>query len=319
MTELKEAMYNQMAYIVLSENRPFCTNDFLSFVWEGKEYKPDYGTIRKIFSEFKKEERIEFCFRSINAYYSIKGKPFRKNSMTLNHMGGNHINLGSNHPLYVMLRNRIFDKDSIHNIRLRLEVHDIYSEVNGNRFRINEVSKDKDIDWQINNSIVRIVIHRTNTVSVSVGCTFNPIPLDHDGLDRFYTTLARVEGYLKCLANQNQRVPDYAEWLITMWHFHKDGLKEYAGKTFSITVEDADHNLHRIYSKLFGNGKMKVRDEYQGYPNIKVKEVSETINKNLRISDIPNEVNSNPNVTDIDTKTKYARLGKVVLSSEDFP
>ena len=55
-------------------------------------------------------------------------------------------------------------------------------------------------------------------------------------------------------------------WTIKMWHFGKDALTSYSGEKFEITWEDS-LKLFNIYSKEYGNKKMKVRKEIQEYPN----------------------------------------------------
>ena len=55
-------------------------------------------------------------------------------------------------------------------------------------------------------------------------------------------------------------------WTIKMWHFGKDSLTGYSGEKFEITWEDS-LKLFNIYSKEYGNKKMKVRKEIQEYPN----------------------------------------------------
>ena len=75
-------------------------------------------------------------------------------------------------------------------------------------------------------------------------------------------------------------IPDYKTWVISMWHFGRDSLTEFAGEKFSIIVEDAMHGLTRIYSMAFatinGNGnnmgrtRTRVRLETQQYPNTTV-------------------------------------------------
>ena len=106
-----------------------------------------------------------------------------------------------------------------------------------------------------------------------------PIPLDYTSIMRFFTILARSEGLLQGLTlmvdhykinqdqnqDQNQSIPDYRKWVITMWHFGREGLLEYTGEKFSITVENAQHILTRIYSKEFGK-HTKPRLEIQEYP-----------------------------------------------------
>jgi hypothetical protein len=51
-----------------------------------------------------------------------------------------------------------------------------------------------------------------------------------------------------------------------MWHFGRDGLLEYTGEKFSITVGKAQHILTRLYSKDYGS-HTRIRDETQEYPN----------------------------------------------------
>jgi hypothetical protein len=83
-------------------------------------------------------------------------------------------------------------------------------------------------------------------------------------------------------------IPDFRNWVITMWHFNRDGLKECSDEKFHVTVEKANHTIERIYSKDF-NGKIRPRWEIQEYPN---KTVKETINDKLRVPDIPDDVNT---------------------------
>ena len=78
-------------------------------------------------------------------------------------------------------------------------------------------------------------------------------------------------------------IPDYKTWIITMWHFGRDSLTEYANEKFSHTVEDAQHGLTRIYSKEFPNGanskksKTRIRLETQGYPNTTIEQIQDMI------------------------------------------
>jgi hypothetical protein len=262
-----------MAYIVFHENRPFCANDFLRFQCEGKEHQPKYGTIRNKFAKFTKKGIIELNVKGNPSFYTLKGHKFGRKSMTLNHAGGNHLALSSNHPLYKMLQNMVLDKQAVHNIRLRLEVPDIYNTISFlHKFDINPVSKDIETPyWNVNYAKVQIRIHKTNTVSVIIGCSQNPIPLDHNGFNRLHKILGIAQGYLKGKIDDKLMIPDFDNWLITMWHFNRDGLKEYTGEMFSITVEKAHHIIERIYSKYFKR-KTRIRNEIQEYPNKTVEE-----------------------------------------------
>ena len=52
-----------------------------------------------------------------------------------------------------------------------------------------------------------------------------------------------------------------------MWHFGKDALTSYSYEKFDISWEDNLNVFHHIYSKEYGEKKMKVRKEVQEYPN----------------------------------------------------
>jgi hypothetical protein len=194
----------------------------------------------------------------------------------------NITSISANHPLYKLLQNHVFGKQSLHNIRLRLSVADIYNttlHLHSHRFTINEVSNDIEIPyWNKDNALVQIRIHKTDIVSVTIGCTLEPIPLDYNGILRLLTILARCEGLLQGLIIDKKisiSIPHYPNWIITMWHFNQDGLKEYTGETFSTTVEKAQHTIERIYSKYFKKNKTRIRVEIQDYPNKTVKEAIE--------------------------------------------
>jgi hypothetical protein len=290
-SELEDAMQQYMAYLVLSECRPFSPKDFLRFECDGKEYRPSYGTIRNKFCVFAQKGIIELHYKSNISFYTLKGHKFGKNLMTSYHTGD--ISISQNHSLYKMLQNHIFDKDSIHNIRLRLEVPKIYD-----RFSTATPSYPKDAIsndirlpyWNINNSQMQIRIHKTDTITVIIGCSLDPIPLDW-GLYRFYKIIGIAQGFLNGLLlrlnHNDDQIPDCDNWIITMWHFNRDGLTEYKGEKFSISVEKADHIIHSIYSKNF-KGKTRVRGETQEYPN---KTVKEAIYDKLRVPNVPDTSN----------------------------
>ena len=61
MTELDDAMYEHMTYIVLVERRPFSFKDFLRFEVNGKEYKMEHGTFRNKISKLNKNGEVELA------------------------------------------------------------------------------------------------------------------------------------------------------------------------------------------------------------------------------------------------------------------
>jgi hypothetical protein len=312
MSELDEAMLEHMAYLVIHESMPFCYRDFLRWDDGQKEWGMQHNTFRNKISKLRKAGKAKFCYYTSCAFYTIEGHPFEK-PVTLYPYGGLPFslqNLNKNDPLYKTIATLPFGAESIHDIRLRFTAQGIYNlfekfNFPPNNFHCNSNSGDIVIpSFLKDNAVVRITVHRTDVVSVVIGCTKQPIPLDINGWSRFSSLLTRAEDKLQFILDNyyfNQTtcfpaasslltpsavkkvvIPDYLSWLIVMWHFGRDALTEYNGEKFSRTIEDAQHILTRIYSKEWGNGrgrrtKMRIRAENQQYPNITVSEAIKAI------------------------------------------
>lgn len=111
--------------------------------------------------------------------------------------------------------------------------------------------------WQINDLLVRAVVHKSDTVSVSVACSLAPVAVDIKGLIRLSNALTRVEERLAILLtdigdgegyrdscpdfsvprntkdSQRPKIPNHQLWVVTMWHFGVDSLVEYTGDKFA--------------------------------------------------------------------------------------
>lgn len=278
MTKLDDALEQRMAFIVLHEHRPFSFKDLLQFEWSGKEFTVDYGTIRNKLSEYTYKGLIQREYRTNIAYYTLTGHKFGKKTVTPDHT---MVHIDS---FYKMLQELPLDKQSIHDVRLRFTVPNIWKILSVNPdFHINQRSKDIAIpSWSQGNGIVRVVIHKTDTVSVIISCSLHPVPLHIHGIIHFFNLLVRVEEKLQALLTgspiyskkDSKPIPAYESWVITMWHFGRDSLMEYTGEKFSRTVEDTKHVLTRIYSKDFGS-KFKIRCERQEYPNKQIQDIIE--------------------------------------------
>jgi hypothetical protein len=272
MSELDQAMEEHIAFIVFHEKRPFCYKDFLCFDVGGKQYHMKHKTFRNKVCKLKKKGIIELDFNSGIAFYTLKGHRFGKTG-THNHAA---VIVSHNDPLYQMFKNLPMGKRSIHDIRLRFFAGGIYSAFCLNtKFPKDERNKDIRLPyWNVLNAIVQVRIHKTNTVSIIISCSREPFLLDYNGIIGFFTTLARIQGLLRgmmlstnpSMNDQNQIIPDYGKWFLTMWHFGRDALETYKGEKFERTVEDAQGVLARIYTKDFNDHK-KIRMEVQECPN----------------------------------------------------
>ncbi|MGH9953413.1 MAG: hypothetical protein ACRD5J_17480, partial [Nitrososphaeraceae archaeon] len=204
MSDLTDAMISHIHHLILEEHRPFSYLDFIKFQVNDKEYKMTHGTFRNNISRLRKEGLVEISYKASIAFYSQKGVKFGKASriaMTDNHMVvAPHTTqrLGSN-PIYRIIKDLPLEKNSVHDIRLKFHVPEIYSHVIVSRtthsllydYITNPISKDISLPvWQIENLDVKVVIHKTDTVSVIVGCSYNPIAIDVGGIIRLTNALA---------------------------------------------------------------------------------------------------------------------------------
>ncbi len=152
------------------------------------------------------------------------------------------------------------DKHALHDIRFRFRVDNIWTVMSTNHpeLRPNEVSKDISLEPIVTHDLtIKTTIHHTDTVSVIVACSLNPVAADLKGLVRLSNALTRVEErllrYIECappsLSLSSSSIPDHDTWIVTMWHFGYDSPNEYTGKEFEVTWEDGQNALFRIYTK----------------------------------------------------------------------
>jgi hypothetical protein len=182
------------------------------------------------------------------------------------------------------------DKHALHDIRFRFKVDNIWSTTitSHPELRPNEVSKDISLEPVVAHDLtIKTTIHHTDTVSVIVACSLNPVAIDIKGLVHLSNALTRLEERLlryverapPSLSLSSLPIPDHDSWIVTMWHFGSDSPSEYTGDEFEIGSEDGQNALFRIYTRDL-NRVTKIRRELQEYPN---KMFDEAVNKKLAL------------------------------------
>jgi hypothetical protein len=59
---------------------------------------------------------------------------------------------------------------------------------------MNKYNKDIHFStWKFNDILIRVTVHKTDTISIIVACTLRPIPIDYDGISKFTEMLTRTE------------------------------------------------------------------------------------------------------------------------------
>ena len=70
----------------------------------------------------------------------------------------------------------------------------------------NDVSKDILIPtYNIDDILVRVIVHKTDTVSVSMACSLAPVSADVSGVIRISETLTRVEEKIIAMSTGEQQ------------------------------------------------------------------------------------------------------------------
>ena len=268
-------MQERMASIVLSERKPFCYFDFLRFEVAGFEYSMTHGTFRNKISKLMKKGEVEVSYRSVQTFYTLKGHKFGK-PMTPYHTG-----VSPHNSFYQMIKDLPLDRNSLHDIRLWFRVPGIWSLLSSNSaYRINSRSKDIRLPGiKENDLFIGTTVHRPDTVTVIVGCSYRPIAVDVNGIIRLSNALTIVKERLSLWVRETAGlvvgssgskglvIPPYSEWIVKMWHFGSDGIIEYSGERFQVSFGVGQEALIRAYSKQMKDHKTRIRLERQEYPN----------------------------------------------------
>ena len=155
---------------------------------------------------------------------------------------------------------------------------DIWTIMNSSKKYIpNPVSKDISLPYIITSNHLKLhpIVHRTNTVTVSVACSFAPIATDTDGLIRLSNALTKVEERTSRILDECGQsleggyesipIPEHSKWTVTLWHFGADShnYRELIDDKYCVTWQVGQNVLGRIYNKR----KKVKRSEIQGRPN----------------------------------------------------
>ena len=174
-------------------------------------------------SNLIKEGLIEISYKSNITFYSLRGVKFDRASrivMTRDHTGVpyssasvsplSHTTSLTSNPIYRIIRDLPLDMSSVHDIRLKFNSPRIYAVIStsisnkalGHDYTVNSKSLDILLPaWKIGDLLVKATIHRTDTVSVVVGCSLYPVALDINGIIRLTNALSVVEDRLSRLAD----------------------------------------------------------------------------------------------------------------------
>ncbi|MFZ0895063.1 MAG: hypothetical protein WAZ77_11215 [Candidatus Nitrosopolaris sp.] len=219
LTELEVVMKKHMEFIISNEHRTFSYLDFMHFEVGGREYTMTHGTFRNRISKLREQGIVELAYNSGIAFYTLKGVHFGKTaacSMTPNHIRVllRHVHRVPNikkHPLYKCIKHHPFDKAAVHDLHLKFIAAGLWSILschsdnnNTSTLQIEPFSKDIHLQKRVLNDLeIQVAIHRTDTVTVVIGCSSAPIIVDVYGVIRLSEALAKIEDELNSIIEQH--------------------------------------------------------------------------------------------------------------------
>ena len=197
---LDDAMDEHVAYIVLSIGRPFTYLDLLRFEVDGEIYEMSHGTFRNKIRDRKMSGKIELDHRSTIAFYTLAGKRFARSITPYQASATCHKSLLD------FILSLPYGQSSIHNIRLKFKVKGLWELFCDRGCYMHPVSNDIRIaSYQIHNLFVGVVIHKTDTVTVNVACSYDPVVSEVAGGITLSNALSRVVERLVSLTQSTKK------------------------------------------------------------------------------------------------------------------
>lgn len=279
------ALLKRLKYLNKVEYRPASYKDFEEFEVDGKPYKLESGTLRNKFSVLKKEGHIERYYNSKASFFVIKGVRFGK-QRTIQGMTEHSISQLSE-------AIQLLPKESkgLHDFHTSFQVLDIWQVLSeSKRLKVNEHNKGILLSpFNIDGLKITANIHHTDTVTVTVACSKNPVSTEIDdvnGIVRLAAALRRTQERIQRIVDECGQslpggyesipIPDSNTWMTTMVHFAVDTPNYKEVKT-CMTWKNAQGVLLREYNK---KKEGKLRKERQVYPKIRFDDVQKRLADN---------------------------------------
>ena len=223
--------------INVKEQRPFCIVDYPNLT---------HVNFRRIIR--KLGDNIERVGKGRPQFYKLRGikLPGDTRKITLEPM---RVQEEEFEKILATLKNQ---PPMIHDIKIRIDNSELHT-----RLLEKGCSKDKNnhsikINFEgIDNNVITKILVYPKTIQVDISCTYRPLIYNIDTVWYLHEHLAKVSYHLTGLSGIVLTTVN--NWIITHWHFNKDGTTAYNGQNFHYTIEDVNTGLIRFYSKLMKN------------------------------------------------------------------
>jgi hypothetical protein len=220
------------------------------------------GAVRKQLSILRRRGSIFTAVRSIPAFYGVTGICLPPGTVTPTPVGGK-----TRQELASLLLSLQDSVAGVHDVRLLFHIpREFYYDKLG--LVPQAFSGDKRLDGVVlgEGRVGRVVAHESGSVSVEVGCSLRPY--GRHALGELALDLEVVRDGVVGVVGDVRRVPGVGDWVVTQWHFAKDG-GHVSGGRFMVAFHDWQDVFCRVYSKVLDPAVGPVvRVERQESPNV---------------------------------------------------
>lgn len=227
--------------INIEEDRPFAYYDFT--------LKPNY--FRQMVYRLK--NFIDIAYKSNPCSYRVKGTPWRKKIPPVTHRA-------TGEWMIPILKDLKEQPPKLHDIKIkfRSNIHKFLIEFGAKANPTNKLVLKK---IPLDQYIYAKVSAYPETVQVDLACTNKPILYDIAGVIHLSFLLGQMYEKLQDFCYYRASIPPFREWIVTHFHYGKDGTESYSGPRFHQTYEELATGLVRFYSKKMPDGSVIPRLE----------------------------------------------------------
>lgn len=258
-TCLKQFVYRASAINEI-EKRPFSFGDFPHI---------SKGNFRQIIRRLG-SNRVETVTRGRPAFYKIRGieLPLDSHRVTDRPMGDIK-NL-------VTILEQLRDQPAkVHDIKIKFSNSSLHPILKSKGEIINQSNNSIKIEipYTDNNIVVKALVY-PETTQIDIGCTFKPLIYDHEGVIILTQILSYCLFYLEGKSSFQAHISDVTKWIVTHWHFNKDGSEHLSGQSFHYSWSDTITGFVRYYSKQMPDGTTIARIEQIQTPQMTISEIA---------------------------------------------
>ncbi len=225
----------------------FCFKDFPEIT---------HNVFRRRIGRLRKIGWIITTVTDIVSWYKIRGEYTGRTKRSVTHEG---MVVGTN--MQEIINEASKQIPSIHDIKIKFSSIQLYKNAISQGMTPNKQNKGIFLDKvYLSRDIYAKIALYPKTVSVDIGCTFEPIIYDIRGAQEFLTHVEIIAVNLYARFDACD-MPNSLDWIVTYYHLNQDGQTEFSDKSFYRTISDVTCGFMRMYAKRFPDKSCRMRLE----------------------------------------------------------